>query len=123
MGTPSLPQVRNARGDPRFTDGGFQRRHSMSGTATLAGKMRRLEDPALITGKGQYVSDIRRPGMLYVSFVRSIYPHARINNIDVSAAQAHPGVVMVVTAKEIEHLGGLLTAMGPDSQWTPQPSW
>src|SRR5437660_10937522 len=97
-----------------------RRENEMTGSTQTMAPMRRLEDPALITGKGQYVSDIRRPGMLYVSFVRSIYPHARINNVDVSAAQAHPGVVMVVTAKEIEHLGGLLTAMGPDSQWTPQ---
>src|SRR5436190_17214205 len=96
-------------------------RITMSGTATLTGPMRRLEDPVLITGKGQYVSDIRRPGMLYISFVRGIYPHARITNIDVSVAQAHPGVVSVVTAKDIEHVGGLLTAMGPGSQWTPQP--
>src|SRR5207249_5319172 len=59
--------------------------------------------------------------MLYIGFVRSLYPHARIANIDVSAAQAHPGVVRVVTAKDLEHLGRLLTAMGPDSQWTPQP--
>src|SRR5947209_19108694 len=91
-----------------------------SSTQTIT-PMRRIEDPALITGKGQYVSDIRRPGMLYVSFVRSLYPHARIANIDVSAAQAYPGVVRVVTAQDLEHVGGLLTALGPDSQWAPQP--
>lgn len=88
---------------------------------TTLAPIRRLEDPVLITGQGQYVSDIRRPGMLYISFVRSIYPHARIVDIDVSEGQTHPGVVMVVIAKDIEHLGGLLTAMGPNSQWTPQP--
>ena len=45
--------------------------------------IRRREDPVLITGRGQYVGDIRRPGMLYISFVRSPYPHARILSIDV----------------------------------------
>src|SRR5437899_6624422 len=84
-------------------------------------KIRRREDPALITGRGQYVGDIRRPGMLYVSFVRSLYPHARIASIDVSQAQAHPGVVAVVTGADTAHLGELLTNLGPSSQWAPQP--
>src|SRR5438874_3234426 len=83
--------------------------------------VRRREDPTLITGKGQYVGDLRRPGMLYVSFVRSVYPHARIVSIDVSQAQAHPGVVKVVTAADTAHLGELLTNLGPGSQWAPQP--
>ena len=46
-------------------------------------KIRRREDLVLITGRGQYVGDIRRPGMLDISFVRSPYPHARIVAIDV----------------------------------------
>ncbi len=86
-----------------------------------AEKLRRREDLALITGQGQYVGDMRRPGMLYTSFVYSPYPHARIVDIDVSAAQTHPGVVMVVTAAEVRHLGGLLTGLDPRSSWTPQP--
>src|SRR5205823_4005862 len=84
-------------------------------------KIRRREDPVLITGRGQYVGDIRRPGMLYISFVRSIYPHARIVRIDASQAQAHPGVVAVVTGADTAHLGELLTNLGPGSQWAPQP--
>src|SRR5690242_3453965 len=87
----------------------------------LAQKVRRREDPVLITGRGQYVGDIRRPGMLYVSFVRSLYPHARIVSIDTSQAQAHPGVVRVVTSADTGHLGPLLTNLGPGSQWEPQP--
>ncbi|MGH2508832.1 MAG: xanthine dehydrogenase family protein molybdopterin-binding subunit, partial [Ktedonobacteraceae bacterium] len=84
-------------------------------------KLRRREDPAFITGKGQYVGDIRRPGMLAISFVRSLYPHARISAIDVRQAQAHPGVVMVVTGADTAHLGELLTNLAPDSAWAPQP--
>jgi carbon-monoxide dehydrogenase large subunit len=83
--------------------------------------MRRREDLALITGKGQYVGDMHRPGMLHTSFVYSPYPHARIVALDVSAARAYPGVVMVVTADEVRHLGGLLTGLDPASSWTPQP--
>src|SRR5437773_8120984 len=85
-------------------------------------KIRRREDPVLITGRGQYVGDIRRPGMLYISFVRSIYPHARIVAIDVQHAQTHPGVVTVVTGADTAHLGELLTNLFPGSAWVPQPA-
>ncbi|HLG62009.1 MAG TPA: xanthine dehydrogenase family protein molybdopterin-binding subunit [Ktedonosporobacter sp.] len=83
-------------------------------------KVRRREDPVLITGKGQYVGDIRRPGMLHVSFLHSLYPHARIVSIDTSKAQAHSGVVRVVTGADIAHLGSLLINLGPGS-WPSQP--
>ena len=85
-------------------------------------KIRRREDPVLITGRGQYVGDIRRPGMLYISFVRSLYPHARIVAIDVQQAQTHPGVVTVVTGADTAHLGELLTNLFPGSAWVPQPA-
>jgi carbon-monoxide dehydrogenase large subunit len=84
-------------------------------------KLRRREDPVLLTGKGQYVGDIRRPGMLFISFVRSLYPHARIVSIDVQQARAHPGVVTVVTGADTAHLGGLLINLFPGSAWPPQP--
>jgi carbon-monoxide dehydrogenase large subunit len=84
-------------------------------------RLRRREDPVLITGRGQYVGDIRRPGMLFVSFVRSLYPHARIVAIDVQQAKAHPGVVTVVTGADTAHLGELLTNLFPGSAWAPQP--
>ncbi len=85
-------------------------------------KIRRREDLVLITGRGQYVGDIRRPGMLYISFVRSLYPHARIVAINVQQAQTHPGVVTVVTGADTAHLGELLTNLFPGSAWVPQPA-
>ncbi len=85
-------------------------------------KIRRREDPVLLTGRGQYVGDIRRPGMLYISFVRSLYPHARIAAIDAQRAQNHPGVVTVITGADTAHLGGLLTNLFPGSAWVPQPA-
>jgi carbon-monoxide dehydrogenase large subunit len=84
-------------------------------------RLRRREDPVLITGRGQYVGDIRRPGMLFVSFVRSLYPRARIVAIDVQQAKAHSGVVTVVTGADTAHLGELLTNLFPGSAWAPQP--
>jgi CO/xanthine dehydrogenase Mo-binding subunit len=53
------------------------------------------------TGEAKYVSDLRIPDCLYGYVVRSPYPHARILNIDVSAARRTPGVFAVVTAEDI----------------------
>ena len=64
-------------------------------------RVKRTEDPRLIKGLAHYVDDIRLPDILHVAFVRSVYAHARINNIDVSAALASPGVVAVYTGRDI----------------------
>ena len=44
--------------------------------------MKRKEDPRFIRGKGNYVDDVKLPGMLYLDIVRSPYAHAKIKNID-----------------------------------------
>ena len=49
-------------------------------------RVKRTEDPRLIKGLAHYVDDIRLPDTLHVSFVRSVYAHARINGIDASEA-------------------------------------
>lgn len=66
--------------------------------------LRRKEDLRLVRGLGLFVDDYRAPGMLHMSFVRSPYAHANIKAIDVSAAQALPGVRRVMTGKEIAEL-------------------
>ena len=48
----------------------------------LGCKRRRVEDARFIQGKGNYVDDLKLPGMLYGDFVRSPYAHARIKKID-----------------------------------------
>ena len=63
-------------------------------------RIRRREDPRLVTGQGQYVDDLQLPGALYASFVRSPWAHARINGIDASAAEELDGV-QVITAREL----------------------
>ncbi|MGE0253966.1 MAG: xanthine dehydrogenase family protein molybdopterin-binding subunit [Alphaproteobacteria bacterium] len=55
----------------------------------------------LLEGRGEFVDDFRLPRMVHAAFVRSPYAHARIKAIDVSAARAAPGVVAVVTGKEM----------------------
>ena len=64
--------------------------------------VKRKEDPRLITGSSTYVDDIKIPGTLHVAFVRSQYPHAKINGIDSSEALAMPGVKAVITAEDLK---------------------
>jgi CO/xanthine dehydrogenase Mo-binding subunit len=61
----------------------------------------RLEGKAKVTGRAEYVHNLRLPGMLYGKICRSTVAHGRIRHIDVTAAQAVPGVHRVVTAKDI----------------------
>src|SRR5262245_45215186 len=73
--------------------------------ASLMGvRVKRKEDPRLITGAATYVGDIVLPGMRHVAFVRSPYAHAKIRGIDVAAAQALPGVYAVVTGADLAPL-------------------
>ena len=64
-------------------------------------RIRRNEDPRLLTGQALFVDDVQMPGMLHAAFLRSDYAHARLRSIDVSAARAHPGVVAVYTAEDM----------------------
>jgi len=59
----------------------------------LGHSLKRKEDPRFIQGKGNYIDDIKLPGMLYLDIVRSPYAHARITNIDTEAALKIPGVL------------------------------
>jgi aerobic carbon-monoxide dehydrogenase large subunit len=61
------------------------------------GRMLRKEDPRLIRGKGRFVDDVQLPGMLHLAILRAPMAHAKILNIDTSAAEAHPKVKLVVT--------------------------
>ncbi|ORE88151.1 aerobic carbon-monoxide dehydrogenase large subunit [Aurantimonas sp. 22II-16-19i] len=65
---------------------------------------KRVEDVRFTQGKGNYVDDIKLPGMLYGDFVRSPYAHARVKSVDKSAALALPGVVAVLTAEDLAPL-------------------
>lgn len=62
----------------------------------------RLEDEALITGAERYTADLHVPGALQVIFVRSTAAHARITGLDVSQARLAPGVVAVLTSRDLE---------------------
>jgi aerobic carbon-monoxide dehydrogenase large subunit len=73
---------------------------------TLVGKrIRRREDPRLITGTATYVDDIKMPGMHYASIVRSPHAAANIKSIDISKAAALPGVAAVFVGRDTEKVG------------------
>ena len=61
----------------------------------------RKEDARFIRGRGNYVDDVKLPGMVYLDIVRSPYAHARILKIDTSKALAIPGVLAVITGKDL----------------------
>src|SRR5438874_5265168 len=65
----------------------------------LGHRVKRVEDDRFIRGKGNYVDDIKLPGMLHMAILRSPLAHAKIKGIDASAASALPGVVAVVTGE------------------------
>ncbi len=67
-------------------------------------RVKRTEDPRLLTGRGRFVDDITLTGMLHVAFRRSDQAHAIIGEVDVSAARAHPGVIAVLTASDLDSL-------------------
>lgn len=64
-------------------------------------KIKRLEDPALLTGRGRFTDDIHLPGTLHAAFVRSPHAHARIRDVDASAARTMPGVHAVLAASDL----------------------
>ncbi len=64
--------------------------------------VKRKEDARFIRGKGTYVDDVKLPGMLYLDIVRSPYAHARIRYINAEKARKVPGVLAVITGKDLE---------------------
>lgn len=76
-------------------------------TGKFGQSVKRVEDARLITGNGRYVDDLILPGQTYAAFARSVYAHARIAAIDLSAAEAMPGVIRIITGRDLIE-GGLL---------------
>ena len=68
----------------------------------LGCKRKRVEDVRFTQGRGNYIDDIKLPGMLHGDFHRSSHAHARIVKIDTSKAKAVPGVVAVLTAEDLK---------------------
>ncbi|ESY76122.1 carbon-monoxide dehydrogenase [Mesorhizobium sp. LNHC221B00] len=72
------------------------------GIEGVGARVARKEDKRFITGAGRYVDDMVVPGMKHAAFVRSPHAHAQIKKIDVKKAQGMPGVIGVLTGKELK---------------------
>jgi carbon-monoxide dehydrogenase large subunit len=73
----------------------------------------RVEDDALVRGLGRFVEDAPQPNQAYGVFVRSPHAHAHIRAIDIGAARAAPGVVAVLTHRELDAAGIGNTSVHP----------
>jgi aerobic carbon-monoxide dehydrogenase large subunit len=69
--------------------------------STIGARVLRLEDQALVTGRGRFVDDIPTAGVSAAAFARSPHPHALIRNIDLNAARAVPCVIAVLTLDDL----------------------
>jgi carbon-monoxide dehydrogenase large subunit len=67
----------------------------------LGTRVRRVEDPALLTGASTFVGNLQPDGLLHAAFVRSPLAHGRILDVDTAAAESAPGVVAVFTAADL----------------------
>ena len=82
----------------------------------------RVEDQRFLTGHGRYMADSAPKGALQVVFLRSQVAHARINRIDLEAAQAAPGVHLVLDADGLQAAGvtgGLAAVIIDNRDGTP----
>ena len=70
-------------------------------TRYAGSRVPRVEDTRLLTGRGTFVDDVQRPGMLHACFVRSPFARATINGVDATAALELPGVIAVFTAADL----------------------
>jgi carbon-monoxide dehydrogenase large subunit len=75
--------------------------------------VRRIEDPALVRGQGQFTDDVNPAGQTFAAFVRSPMAHAHIGAIDTAAVLAMPGVLAVHTGAELVAAGVQPMAMAP----------
>ena len=91
----------------------------------IGAAIKRLEDPALITGRAKYTDDLQLPNMAYAAILRSPCAHARIKRIDTSKAAAMEGVIAVFTGEDIAQSGvpGVVPVgwLLPDLKTPPHP--
>ncbi len=80
----------------------------MAVTKLFGAKIKRREDPRLVTGKATYTDDVKLPGMLHAVMVRSPHAHARITRVDTAQTLRVPGVVAVFTGKDLQEKVGSL---------------
>ncbi len=88
-------------------------------TMLFGQRIKRREDPRLITGKGRYVGDFTVPGTLHAAILRSPPAHARIVNVDLTEARKAPGVLYAVSGRELGPFGRPLPLPAPHPALKP----
>ncbi len=80
------------------------------GIEGIGARVVRKEDKRFITGRGRYTDDFVVPRMAHAFFVRSPHPHARVVSIDATAARDMPGVIDVLTGRDLvdDRIGNLI---------------
>ncbi len=95
-------------------------RDSLTPGRLVGTSVRRVEDKRLLIGEGRYIDDLVVDDLLHAVFVRSPFPHATIGSIDVSAAEALPGVVAVMTGSELAEITNPFLPLSPlDKLYNP----
>ncbi|HEU5184067.1 MAG TPA: hypothetical protein VFU01_05845, partial [Gemmatimonadaceae bacterium] len=89
--------------EPDKPQSGFRVPHSVVGTPR-----RKVDAAAKVTGETRFADDLSLPRMLWCKLLRSREPHARIVRIDTSRAEKHPGVVAVLTGRDLPIPFGIL---------------
>ncbi len=84
----------------------------------IGARVLRKEDKRFITGSGRYTDDIRNEGQLYAAFVRSPHAHAKVANIDKTAAESMAGVEAVLDGHQLtgDGIGNLICGWGITSK-------
>src|SRR6478672_2980564 len=71
-------------------------------TGYVGSRIKRREDPRLVTGNGNFTDDFTPAGTVYLHMLRSPHAHAKITSIDTSAAKKLPGVLAVFTGEDLK---------------------
>ena len=74
----------------------------MAVRAALGGRVKRREDPRLVSGAGRFTDDVHPDACLHAVFVRSTHAHARLRAVDLGDARAIPGIVAVYGANDLQ---------------------
>jgi CO/xanthine dehydrogenase Mo-binding subunit len=77
-----------------------------TGRRSVGTNAARVEDPAILSGRGVYVGDVNPPGLLHAAVLRSSHPHALIKSMDLTGALELPGVVAAVAGVDLAPLVG-----------------
>src|SRR5262245_44972109 len=68
----------------------------------LGARVKRLEDSRLLAGGGRFLDDLTLPGLVHAAFVRSAFAHAELHGVDATAARREPGVLDVLTGRDLD---------------------